>query len=118
MKVKDLKARDLREIVKIYEKHCGNDRTFEDSMCDTPTGVLKELKKGGDDYRIGSKWNFDSKIYLLRGRENEFELDFYHNFYIKDRHGKEYEECVAAGRKFIQEANEYLRKEEKKRVKS
>jgi hypothetical protein len=112
MKAKDLTAKDLVEVLRLYEEHCGGRRSFESVMCRTPESLLKEIRKGDADgwYRIGSKWCYHSKILLRKNATTEeFLLDFYENFHPRDRKGEKYEQCQAAGRAFLEAARNYLR---------
>jgi hypothetical protein len=102
MKAKDLTAKDLVEVLRLYEEHCGGRRSFESVMCRTPESLLKEIEKGDADgwYRILLRKNATTE---------EFLLDFYENFHPRDRKGEKYEQCQAAGRAFLEAARNYLR---------
>jgi hypothetical protein len=112
MKLDDLREEHLVEVVRLYEEHCGpgrDIRNFRDAMYQTPSMVLEHLRKhGGEEYRIGSRWDSNSKIYFETDSEGNVAVRFYSNFDPRDRQGKEYEEAEKSGETFVKAAMQYL----------
>lgn len=111
MKLSDLKEEHLIRIIELYEKYCGFGRTFRDVMYyQDPKTVLQELKSGESlgEYRVGSKWDGHSKIYLETDFKDNFKVRFNSNFDPRDRKGKKYKNAEKAGQEFVRVAMEYL----------
>ena len=109
MKLDDLKEEHLVEVVRLYEEVCGFGRTFREAMYQLPETVLEHLKeKGGEEYRIGSKWDGHSKIYFETDFDGNVVIKFNSNFDLRDRHGKEHDAAEKAGEEFLKAAMQYL----------
>ncbi len=111
MKLEDLTQENLMEIVRVYEEICGYGRDFRKAMYQEPASVLENLRleKQGD-YRIGSKWDGNSKLFLNVDHNNHVEVSFNSNFDPRERKGKKYDEAEKAGQEFVSRVNNYLRK--------
>ena len=115
MKLDDLKEEHVVYIVSLYEQHCGWGRTFEDILFADPILALKRIKEdvsrsGTAEYRIGSKWDANSKLYFESDRSGLC-VRFNSNFDPRQRKGKEYSAAERAGSLFVKAAMEYLNKE-------
>ena len=109
MKLEDLTVQHLIEIVRLYEEHCGFKRSFEDAMLQMPSTILEHLRNYGfGNYRIGSKWDFHSKINFGTDSEGNVTVGFNSNFDPRDRQGERYEEAQKSGEDFVKAAKGYL----------
>ncbi len=109
MKLDNLTEQDLIEIVRLYETHCGFERDFRTAMYKRPSSVLEHLlSHGGEEYRIGSKWDGHSKIYFETDFEKNIRVRFNSNFDPRDRQGQEFEEAKKSGEIFVEAAMQYL----------
>ncbi len=109
MKLDDLKKEHLVETLRLYEEHCGSGRSFIDAMYQEPETVLGHLRKHRSrDYRIGSRWDEQSKIYFETDFEGNVVVRFNSNFHQRYRQGPKYEEAEQAGKEFVKVVMEYL----------
>ena len=112
MKLDDLTTEHIIEVHRLYEEHVGSQEIdFERRMYCTPDGFLKELKgkRRGENYRIGSRWTFHSKLEVGVDNEGNISFEFYENFDSRNREGERYDEAVAGGRAFESAVETYLK---------
>jgi hypothetical protein len=113
MRFDELDEKNLVEIVRLYEKYCGFERDFQQVLCCEPSAVIEDLKASRfQEYRIGSRWHSESKIYLKTDSAGNITLDFNSNMDPIVWHGKEYAEAHLAGSKFVKAAMQYLSKKQ------
>ncbi|MGV8140882.1 MAG: hypothetical protein ACP5NW_00410 [Candidatus Woesearchaeota archaeon] len=109
MRLEDLTTKHLVEIVRLYELHCGRRREFRDAMYEEPSSVLAHLKRnGGEEYRIGSRWDGHSKLYFETDFHGNITVRFNSNFDPNARNGKSFEEAEKFGSMFVKAAMQYL----------
>jgi len=71
--------------------------------------VLEQLKKGGkEEYRIGSKLDYHSKIYFETDSEENIIVRFNSNFDLRNQRGGKFEEAEKSGEAFVKVAMQYL----------
>jgi len=113
MKLDNLKEETLVEILRIYEENCGFGRPFREAMYQRPKTVLEHLKQhlkrwDYEEYRVGSKWDINSKIFFERDFDGNITIRFSSNFLPEEREGPVYEEAEKAGEEFVKVAMKYL----------
>ena len=118
MKLEDIKEEHLVKIVGLYEQHCGEGRNYADVMCHPPERALIELKENFAIYnispfRLGSKWDWGSKLCFRKNDEGEIEVQFSPNFDPREDKGMgrgkdEYEAAEKAGKDFQEAVRKYL----------
>ena len=109
MNIKDLKPKHLVEIVRLYEQYCGRGRDFERALYTSPKQMLSHLKEDCDiDYRIGSKWDSNSKLCLKYDIDGTISVWFNSNFDPHYRTGQRYETAEKAGQDFEDTVKNYL----------
>lgn len=109
MKINDLKEEHIMGILGIYEEHCGFGRKLENVIYENPSSIIEKLVKLKFlEYRIGSRWDGNSKLYLQIDLDGNLTVGFNSNFDIKDRNGKKYEEAQKAGNNFTECTAKYL----------
>jgi len=105
MKLEELSAKHLVEIVRLYELHCGRRREFREAIYEEPSSVLAHLRRSGrEEYIIGSRWDAQSRLYF----ETDFEGNFSVRFNSRARNGEAFMEAEKAGDTFIKVAMQYL----------
>jgi|WetSurMetagenome_2_1015567.scaffolds.fasta_scaffold1449397_1 hypothetical protein len=112
MNLSDLKESDLVEIVRLYEQYVGDGRGYDDAMFQQkPEWVLDDLKTGrNDEYRIGSRWDYNSKLHFRTDFKGNLSVWFNPNFNPEDRETPECKEAEIAGEEFTKAAMAYLNK--------
>jgi len=109
MKLEDLTAKHLVEIVRLYELHCGRRREFREAMYEEPSSVLAHLRRhGGEEYRIGSRWDGHSKLYFETDFNGNLSVRFDSNFDPRAGNGRASMEAEKAGDMFARVAMQYL----------
>ncbi|MGV8171291.1 MAG: hypothetical protein ACP5OA_01185 [Candidatus Woesearchaeota archaeon] len=109
MKLEDLTAKHLIEIVRLYELYCGRKREFHEAMYEEPASVLAHLKRNGkEQYRIGSRWDGHSKLYFETDFDGNISVRFNSHFDPKVRNGRAFMEAEKAGDMFAKVAMQYL----------
>ena len=109
MRLEDLTEQHLIEIVRLYELHCGFGREFREAMFQQPNTVLQHLKEQGrEEYRIGSKWDGNSKIYFETDLGGNIIVRFYPNFSLLDGKRRKYKVAEKAGEEFVKATMQYL----------
>lgn len=108
MKLENFVEEHLIEIVRLYEEHCGSGRDYYDTMHNDPSYTLKNLRHyGNGEYRIGSRWDCHSKLYIDTV-EGNVRISFNSNFHPMNRQGKVFEEAEKSGEAFVNAAMQYL----------
>jgi hypothetical protein len=109
MKLKDLTEQHIIEVLRLYEEYCGFERTFRETMYTSPGYVMEQLKTECSlEYRIGSKWDGQSKIYFDVDFQENVSVAFNSNFDPRDRKGKDYQIAEKKGKEFVKVAMQYL----------
>jgi hypothetical protein len=112
MKITEFEEPNLLEIVRLYEQYVGFGRSYNEAMFhQKPALVLDDLKKGrNDEYRIGSRWDYNSKLHFRTDFKGNLSVWFNPNFVPEDRETPECIEAENAGEEFTKAATAYLNK--------
>ncbi|HLD43738.1 MAG TPA: hypothetical protein VJB08_07185 [Candidatus Nanoarchaeia archaeon] len=108
MKLDDLKEEHLLEIIRMYEEKCGRGRPFDDVMRMPPSEILRRIKEGRSppEYRVGSRWDGNSKIYLETDADEHLVVRFYHNLVYSPKSTSK--QAEKAGEAFERAVKRYL----------
>jgi len=111
MKLANLTEKDLIEVFRLYEECCGSGRDLFATYLPSPKSILEKLKSNcsGLEYRVGSKWDDHSKLYLDTNSKQSLIVRFSPNFDPESRKGKDFREAEEAGKDFESRVREYLR---------
>ena len=109
MKLDNLREEHLVEIIRLYESYCGFGREFREAMYQWPEAVLHHLREQRrEEYRIGSKWDGNSKIYFETDLGGNIIVRFYPNFSLLDGKRRKYKVAEKAGEEFVKATMQYL----------
>ena len=100
--------KDIEYIVSLYEDHCGSGRSFGQATYSDPRSMLRALRSGESEFRLGSRWTDLSKLliqYSFLKRNVNVEFDLNPDSSVTSQ---QIEEALRAGLEFRTKAKEYL----------
>lgn len=100
MKVHKLTQQHIDQIAELYEKYCGNPSNVLCIKQETVERIKALVMSGNASWRIGSRWDAQSKLNINLVKDNEIDVEFRPNFDPKDRKRTEYQAALRAAVEF------------------